>query len=213
MQFGVAISYAAGAGKIIQKVFYWEYYIYCKSDKREDEREEMKKIISFMGYIFYNLFGSWLPHYQLGRTWLIPKKIRAVSCKMLFSYCGKDVDVGRFCKINPSVRLGNCSGIGDRSELVGKITIGNDVMIGPQVMIIAKNHRFDNVALPMNRQGERSKGVVVGDNVWIGARAIILDGVTIGNGSIVGAGAVVTKDIPEMTIAGGVPAKIIRTRK
>ncbi len=172
----------------------------------------MKKPIGFIGYVLYNVFGSWLPHYQMGHFWVIPKKIRACFCKMLFKKCGKNVDVGRFCKLGPNIAIGDCSGIGDRSELIGKVRIGNDVMIGPQVMIIAKNHNYDRLDIPMNKQGETAKGVVIKNDIWIGARAIILDGVTVGSGSIVGAGAVVTKDVPENAIVGGVPAKLIKFR-
>ncbi len=172
----------------------------------------MRRVGSFVGYIIYNLLGTWLPHYQLGHFWIIPKKIRAFSCKMLFKKCGRNVDVGRFCKLNPNIEIGNNSGIGDRSELIGHIIMGDDVMIGPQVMVIAKNHKYDRVDIPMNKQGEVSKGVVIENNVWIGARAIILDGVTIANGSVIGAGAVVTKDVPKGAIVGGVPAKVIKMR-
>ena len=172
----------------------------------------MKKIFNLFGYILYNLFGSWLPHYQLGHFWFIPKKIRALFCGLLFKKSGKNIDVGRFCKLNPDIELGDNSSIGDRSELSGKVVIGDNVMIGPQVMIIAKNHNIDDVDIPMNKQGERAKGVKICDDVWIGARAIILDGVTVGGGSVVGAGAVVTKDVPSRSIVGGVPARVIKTR-
>lgn len=86
-------------------------------------------------------------------------------------------------------------------------------MMGPQITIITENHRFDGLEVPMALQGQaESKPVVIEDDVWVGARAIILPGVTIGAHSIVGAGSVVTKDVPPWTVVGGNPARIIKVR-
>jgi maltose O-acetyltransferase len=93
------------------------------------------------------------------------------------------------------------------------LKVGKDVMMGPYVVIIGDNHRFDNLDLPMRLQGTQEYPPVrIGDDVWIGARAIILPGLTIGNGAIIGAGSVVTKDVPPYAICAGNPAKIIRYR-
>ena len=87
-------------------------------------------------------------------------------------------------------------------------------MMGPDVVIMTNSHNFERIDIPMNIQGSAvPKKVVIGNDVWIGTRAIILPGTTIGNGAIIGAGAVVTKDVPEYGIVGGVPAKLIRNRK
>lgn len=87
-------------------------------------------------------------------------------------------------------------------------------MIGPEVMFLARSHRFDRTDIPMSVQGEEEmRLIVIGDDVWIGARALILRGVTVGDGAIVGAGAVVTKDVPSFAIVAGNPAKIIKWRK
>ncbi len=169
----------------------------------------MKKLI---GYFIYTFIGSWLPHYELGREWKIAKFIRKISCKLLFNKCGKHVDIGKHVKMSPSIELGNNSGIGDKNYFQGDVIIGNDVMIGPEVMFIAVNHNFDRKDVPMNKQGEVREKIVIEDNVWIGARAVILSGVTIHEGAIIGAGAVVTKDVEKNTIVGGVPAKKIRNR-
>lgn len=169
------------------------------------------KLRQFFGYLIYISF-SWLPHYFKGYTFVIPKLIRQIACKLLFIKCGKNVDIGKHIKFSTSIILGNNSGIGDNNYFQGEIEIGNDVMIGPEVMFIATNHNYADISIPMNKQGENSKKIIIGNDVWIGARAIILSGVHIEDGSIIGAGAVVTKDVKKNTIVGGVPAKEIGKR-
>jgi acetyltransferase-like isoleucine patch superfamily enzyme len=90
---------------------------------------------------------------------------------------------------------------------LGGIVIEDDAMIGPQVNIITENHPVD----PNNRKMLDLKSVVLRRNTWIGANATILPGVTIGENSVVAAGAVVTKDVPPNTVVAGVPAKVIKT--
>jgi acetyltransferase-like isoleucine patch superfamily enzyme len=94
----------------------------------------------------------------------------------------------------------------------GGLQIGNDVRIAPQVMIMPTNHIYEDPHVPIWRQGLRAKGIKIEDDVWLGAGAIVLDGVTIGKGSVIGAGAVVAKDIPPYSIAVGVPAIVIKKR-
>jgi len=89
---------------------------------------------------------------------------------------------------------------------LGGITIEDDVLIGPQVKLVTENHPVD----PANRKSLDLKSIVVKKNAWIGAGTVILPGVTIGENSIVAAGAVVTQDVPSNTIVGGVPAKHIK---
>ena len=88
----------------------------------------------------------------------------------------------------------------------GGIEIGDDVLIGQQVVIATLNHAFE----PYKRGDMFPSRVRIGNRVWIGAHATICPGVTIGDNSVIGAGAVVTKDVPENTVAAGVPARIIR---
>ena len=91
--------------------------------------------------------------------------------------------------------------------------IGDCVMIGPDVIVIGKLHHTDSLDIPMIDQGDYEKApIVIREDVWIGARAIILPGVVIGTGSIVGAGAVVTRDASPYTVVAGVPAKVIGHR-
>lgn len=86
-------------------------------------------------------------------------------------------------------------------------------MMGPDVTILTNGHNIERVDIPMMQQGGFVKGVVIGNDVWIGMRSIIMPGVKIGNGVVIGAGAIVTKDVPDYTIVGGCPAKVIRYRK
>lgn len=93
-----------------------------------------------------------------------------------------------------------------------RITIGDDVMIAQSVSIRDTDHCFDNILVPMNKQGIKTEKITISDDVWIGYGAVITKGVTIGKGAIIGANAVVTKDIPDYAIVGGVPARVIKFR-
>jgi acetyltransferase-like isoleucine patch superfamily enzyme len=95
----------------------------------------------------------------------------------------------------------------------GGIRIGNNVLIGQTVNIHSESHVFQDVSAPIRTQGISYKGIVIEDDVWIGSKATILDGVVVGIGSIIGAGAVVTHSIPPYSIAVGVPAKIVGLRE
>jgi serine acetyltransferase len=94
----------------------------------------------------------------------------------------------------------------------GAIKIGRDCMIAAHCSIYANNHIFADREIPIRLQGVTCEGIEIGHDCWIGSGARILDGVTIGKGSVIGAGAVVTRDIPPYSIAVGVPAKVIGTR-
>jgi galactoside O-acetyltransferase len=113
--------------------------------------------------------------------------------------------------------------IGDRTNLntgvvldssfKGEIIIGNDVQIGPNVVIIASSHNFKRTDIPINQQGHTGGSIKIEDDVWIGANCVITSGVVIGKGAIIGAGAVVTHNIDAFTIAGGIPAKPLSVRR
>jgi acetyltransferase-like isoleucine patch superfamily enzyme len=92
------------------------------------------------------------------------------------------------------------------------LTIGNCVRIAGHTSIIPSNHNFTRTDIPMHAQGSTMIGIVIHDDVWIGANVTILDGVTIGKGAIIAAGAVVNRDVPAYSIVGGVPCKIIKYR-
>ena len=151
-----------------------------------------------------------MPGYKIGYALR-----RFVVKRLLGDWCGKNVIVKNKAYFGNGSRLkvGNRSQLGQNCRLNGTISIGDDCLMGPDVIMMATSHEFCDVSMPMNRQGERpEKPISIGNDVWIGTRVIILPGVSIGNQSIVAAGAVVTKSFPPRSIIGGVPAKIIGTR-
>lgn len=134
------------------------------------------------------------------------------------------IRLGAGVQVHESVLIGANNGtisIGDRSWLApfclvygnGNVTIGNDVLIAPRVSINTVSHHAERCDVTINEQGIYKDPVVIEDDVWIGMHAVILQGVTIGHGSIIGAGAVVNRDIPPWSIAVGSPAKVIRRRE
>lgn len=142
------------------------------------------------------------------------KKIRYNLVKGFILKCGKDVNFEKGAIISSKLEIGDSSGIGIDCVISGKTIIGNNVMMGPECVFITRNHKFDKLEIPMQDQGyTEEEQIEIEDDVWIGRRVIILPGVTIGKGAIIGAGAVVTKNIPPYAIGGGVPAKIIKYRK
>ncbi len=108
--------------------------------------------------------------------------------------------------------IGNNTSINRNTVIRGKVTIGENVSIAPNCMIIGANHKFDILDTPIKNQGFEIKGIEIESNVWIGANSCILDGVTVGTGSVIGAGAIVTKNIPDLSVAVGNPCRVIRKR-
>ena len=137
----------------------------------------------------------------LGDNCSIGKNTR-IECTGSISFLGKGFKCGNNCGLGTDSFYG-CA---------GGIEIGNDVIVGNYVTMHSENHNYSDINKPIRLQGTSHKGIVIGDNCWIGAKATILDGVHIGNGCIVAAGAVVTKDFPDNVIIGGVPAKVIKNR-
>lgn len=132
------------------------------------------------------------------------RNIRTVAVKMILEHCGEGINVEKNAVFDSSVELGNHSGIGENCILTNKVIIGDNVMMAREVIINPGNHVISDITVPMNQQGaEPKQPVIVEDDVWIGTRAIILQGVRIGHGSVIAAGAVVTKDVPEFAIVGG----------
>jgi acetyltransferase-like isoleucine patch superfamily enzyme len=130
---------------------------------------------------------------------------------------GTGVFVGRntilSCK-NGDIVLGDRANIGFNCEVfsASQVTVGADTLLAAYCYVIGGDHESADPATPVMAQARRSKGVTVGDGVWMGAGAKILDGVTIGSHAIVGAGAVVRVDVPEYAVAAGRPARIVGTR-
>jgi len=159
----------------------------------------------------YYLFARWLPESHRSR---LAKKLRSWLCRRLFARCGRDVNVERGASFGSGrrVRIGDRSGLGANAR-VEWVTIGRDVMMGPDLLAFNRNHAHCRLDVPMVEQGfEPPEEIVIEDDVWIGARVILLPGVRVGKGCIVGAGAVVTRDVPPFAIVAGAPARVIRFR-
>lgn len=127
--------------------------------------------------------------------------------------------LGNFCQINSYVVLwptkltvGSHSQINPGTAIYGNVSIGSNVMIAPNCMIAGGNHNFNDKKIPMILQGSNEKGIIIEDDVWIGANSVIVDGVKIGKGAVIGAGSVVVKSVESYTIVAGVPAIKIKNR-
>ena len=115
-------------------------------------------------------------------------------------------------KYGKGLKMGNNSAVGQFTEFgaAGGIEIGNDVIMGSYVSFHSENHNFDDTTKLIREQGVTSKGIIIGNNVWVGAKVTFLDGCKVGNNSVVAAGSVVNATYPDNSIIGGVPAKVIK---
>lgn len=123
---------------------------------------------------------------------------------------GKNSVIESYCCINNAVGdvvIGDSTRIGIHNTIIGPVTIGNHVNLAQGITVTALNHNFKDSTKRIDEQGISTRPVTIGDDVWIGANAVILSGVTIGCHVVVAAGAVVTKDVPDNCVVGGVPAR------
>lgn len=128
-------------------------------------------------------------------------------------FLGDHSVIESYCCINNAVGdvvIGDYTRIGIHNTIIGPVCIGNHVNLAQGITVTALNHNFEDKTKRIDEQGITTKPVIIGDDVWIGANAVILPGVTIGKHCVVAAGAVVTKDVPDNTIVGGMPAKEIK---
>ncbi|MBC7912746.1 MAG: acyltransferase [Pyrinomonadaceae bacterium] len=118
-----------------------------------------------------------------------------------------------FCTINNGVGdviIGNKSIIGIGNVIIGPVTIGDNVMLAQNIVVSGLNHGYQDITIPPKDQPVTTKPITIRDNVWIGANCVITAGVSIGKHSVIGAGSVVTKNIPEYVVAAGNPARILK---
>lgn len=142
------------------------------------------------------------------------EKYRTKLTSKIIRSCGENVNVEKGASFTPELVVGNNSGIGINSEIYGPVFIGNNVLMGPEVIIYTQNHSYSKKSVLIRNQGyDDYKKVVIEDDVWIGRRAMIMPGSHIGKGAVIAAGAVVSGNVPEYAVVGGVPAKIIKYRK
>ncbi len=166
-------------------------------------------------FLVYTLLAKPLPRSY--SRWGGPffKAFRRFAGGRMLAQCGERVNIehGATFGRGNNIWLGDDSDLGIDCDLRGEVHIGNFSIMGPEVVIWTTNHRIDRIDIPILQQGTMpEKPVWIGNDVWIGTRAIILAGVHIGDHAVVAAGAVVTKDVPEWAIVGGNPARVIRYR-
>ena len=150
----------------------------------------------------------------IGDNCLLDAKLEGIGISI-----GDNVQIARSALLRSkggSIEIGDNTTVGSYcniSSIDAKLKLGKNVLIASYCCIIGGGvYGFDRLDIPTKAQVKHGKGIIIEDNVWLGARVCVLDGNRIGTGSIIGAGAVVTKDIPEYSVAVGVPAKVIKKR-
>ncbi len=164
-------------------------------------------MLAYVGYALYNIGPRWLPS-SAHPLFHWTKAVRYVPARMIIRKCGRNVNVERGADFRHDLEIGDGSGLGENCRIGYDTSIGRDVRMGPEVVVITQNHKYTRETY----EGYVKKPVVIGDNVWIGHRVMILPGVTVGRNAIVGAGAVCTKDVPPYAVVGGVPARVLKYR-
>jgi len=164
--------------------------------------------------MIYHYFAQFLPASSLpfGK---ISKNIRYFIVKRIFNKCGEKVNVERkaYFQNGFNIEIGDNSGIGVNAWISNNTKIGSNVLMGPDVLIFSGSHKFREKEKLIREQGyDNPAPVIIEDDVWIGARVIILGGIRIQTGAVIGAGSVVTKDVKPYTVVAGSPAKVINQR-
>lgn len=178
---------------------------------------KLRKILRPAFLVSYYLFVQYLPRNTTPVIGGFLFSFRSIFCRVLFQKAGKKSTMERRAYFgngkNISIGVSSALGMNFRCHNV-RLEIGNFVIMGEDVLILGGRHNFDVTDIPVSLQGSAGKtGLHIGNDVWIGARTIILPGCNhIGNGTIIGAGSVVTKDVPDYAVAGGNPARVIRFR-
>lgn len=175
----------------------------------------MKKLVRKWYLMLYYGIAKNLPKYPMP-GYKLAYRFRYFCCKHIFKSIGKNVLIkknayfGNGCNI----QIGDNSQIGINSIMDNDIIIGKNVTMGPDVIIYTSSHEYKDLFVPINQQGSKPhRSVVIGNNVWIGARCIILPGVSIGDNCIIGANTVVTKDVPMNAVFCGSAGKVVKIRK
>lgn len=166
-------------------------------------------------YLIYYTVAIRLPY---GDRWGVvgkwSRRFRVFVCRRLFKKTqeifgvGKNVDFGFGAHL---ITMGDCSNLGNHAWIRGngELILGDHIMMGEFALIYTQDHKISG----LNYEGVVCENVTIGNNVWIGGRVTILKGVNIGDNAVIGAGSVVTKDVPENAIVGGNPARVIRLRR
>lgn len=191
-------KYYAYIGFIIKKIIY-----------KMKNNYKISKLLKKLFLYPYNLIMSYIPNYLI--AYIPSYSIRHFYYRYIMNIkLGKDSSIHMGCYINKNnIVIGKCTAINRKCYLDGRggLKIGNNVSISPEVHLITAEHDINSEHFDYS-----VKPVIIEDYVWIGTRAIILPGVKIGKGAVISAGSVVTKDVPEYCVYGGVPAKFIKKR-
>ncbi|EMS2657708.1 acyltransferase [Neisseria gonorrhoeae] len=152
-------------------------------------------------FLLLRFAGSVLPPSHMRGIGIIGRRVLGFLARRISPH------IGRGAYVFPDTVLGDGSGIGANCEICRGLVVGKNVMMGPECLLYSTNHKFD-------RENKRFEGyteirpITLEDDVWPGRRVIVMAGVTVGRGSVVGAGAVITKDIPPYSLAAGNPAVV-----
>ena len=174
----------------------WDFWRTASDEQRDDQRRRLEELRSRGFAIGEDCVVSSLAAVHPDSLTLGDRSYVAAH-----AHVTGDVEIGADCSVNVGVALR------------GRVRMGRAVRIGAHTSVLGFDHRFDDPDTEMFRQPLRSVGVVIGDDVWLGAHVVVVDGVTVGSHSVVGAGSVVTHDVPDWTLVAGNPARVIRPRR
>jgi len=213
----IASCFSEVLGFIIYKFFGEKFYYHTFSKLMQNTKKILKRpfwairkvIYKIYSILTYPIYKISLKRYKFG-SFIHP--LSSIGNHNMLSI-GKNTEINHNVTIwGDNIFIGNNSQINPNSVIYGNVQIGHDVMVAPNCMIAGANHSYTDINISMRFQGGNSKGIIIEDDVWIGANSVILDGITIRQGSIIGAGSVVTQDIDKYCIAIGNPCKIIKKR-
>ncbi len=171
----------------------------------------IKKIILILYYgLFRKLPYQPLPGYRIGNF------LRSWCARKLFKKCGKNIVIKSMAYFGSgkNIEMDDYSQLGINCKVEEDLVMGDNVLMGPDVIIYSSSHEYKDPDIPVMFQGgiER-RPVIIGNDVWIGTRVIIMPGVHIGNHVIIGANSVVTHDVPDYVVIAGCPARVMKNRK
>jgi len=162
--------------------------------------------------LWIRLFLNPFKH-KRGRGSLIRRRVRLDVVPFNNFVLGRNSTIEDFSTINNGVGdviIGNHSRIGLSNTIIGPVTIGNNVILAQNIVASGLNHGYEDISIPISKQTVNTSPIIIEDEAWIGANAVITAGITIGKHSIVAAGCVVVKNVPQYSIVGGNPGRILK---